>query len=369
MYGYDLNKRVQTIFAVAALYVICLKAHQSNAAATVDRSLAYAKAQAIKKSGGNPATSSYFQRDPYGPDTYAFGFEVNDNRTGNVQFRDERRYVNGSVEGSFGHVRPDGRVIVTHFLSDNERGFLHDTRTFEAGEHEKWQAHWPTKRPDIHMQRPHDMPTGAVVYDKDLHLNLTNSQTPENLANAIKDQHGIDVNMSGNAPENIGHAALQDIIDGKIPLQTVPGKAETHIGFETVNDLLPSDFPIVPFKLPSMLGDEVGASKQQKSANDEQANKKNVQDKYNKAKANNAEKNLSVDMLKKNVTQAVKSKTVDVGTKSNNMNNQTVTDKPLPSNVTPKDAASANDAWYQQLIEDTRNEFLNNLPDLQQEGS
>lgn len=48
------------------LFQLCLKAHHSNAAPTTDRSFAYAKAQAIRKSGGNPDTSSYFRRDPYG---------------------------------------------------------------------------------------------------------------------------------------------------------------------------------------------------------------------------------------------------------------------------------------------------------------
>ncbi|XP_017473255.1 PREDICTED: uncharacterized protein LOC108364175 [Rhagoletis zephyria] len=343
-----LKRRLRVIFAVAVLHVLCLKAHYSNAADLSNRSLAYAKAQAIKKTGGSPATSSYFQRDPFGPNTYAFGFEVNDNRTGNVQFRDERRYVNGTVEGSFGHVRPDGRVIVTHFLSDSERGFLHDTRTFEAADHRKWQTHWPTKRPSIHTQHPPDMPTGDVVYDKDLHLNVTNSKTPEKTANAIKDQHGIDVNATGSATGDIMHTAVQDIIDGKVPLHTVPGKTESHVGFETVNDFLPTDFPIVPFQLPPMLDHTT-----------EKSEVKASQDKYNKAKANNAEKAMNTEMLKSSVkvangTQASKSNAAVVKIKSENV-------KPLPLTEVTKDAANGNDAWYQQLIDETRNQFLNNF--------
>ncbi|XP_050332771.1 uncharacterized protein LOC126760968 isoform X2 [Bactrocera neohumeralis] len=389
MSAYELSKLVQVRFAVFLL-LLSLKAHYTEAAPTTDRSFAYAKAQAIKKSGGNPDTSSYFRRDPYGANTYAFGFEVNDNRTGNIQFRDERRYVNGSVEGSFGHVRPDGRVIVTHFLSDKERGFLHETRTFESGDSQQWKAHWPTKRPSILMQRPQDVPTGAVVYDKDLHLNVTNSKVPESLANALNEQHAIDVNAGAHAEDAMGNLAIQDIIDGKVPLQMKPAKAETHIGFESVHDFLPTHFPIVPFILPPMLGGlgvsgEKALPKNASSPSGHEAKQKQQHTKYNEAKINNSEKIVNVKELEKSavnktkVTSSTKapqttkaphlttkaphltSKAPLLATKADNAH--IAKEQPTPLTKVPENATFVNGTWYQQLIDQSRNEFLSNLPD------
>uniref|UniRef100_A0A0K8UQ84 Cuticle protein 6 n=1 Tax=Bactrocera latifrons TaxID=174628 RepID=A0A0K8UQ84_BACLA len=371
MSAYELSKRVQIRFAVVVvLLLLCLKTHYTEAAPTTDRSFTYAKAQAIKKSGGNPDTSSYFRRDPYGANTYAFGFEVNDNRIGNIQFRDERRYVNGSVEGSFGHVRPDGRVIVTHFLSDNERGFLHETRTFESGDNQQWKAHWPTKRPSILMQRPQDMPTDAVVYDKDLHLNVTNSKVPEPLANALNEQHAIDVNAGTHAEDVMGDLAIQDIIDGKVPLQMKPAKAETHIGFESVHDFLPTNFPIGPFILPPMLGG-LGVSgdkampKNASSPTGHESKQNQQQIKYNEAKVNNSEKFVNVQELEKSASNKTK---VAFSTKAPLLASEAgsahiATEQPTPLTKVPESAAFVNGIWYQQLIDQSRNEFLSNLPD------
>lgn len=279
--------------------------------------------------------------------------------------------MNGSVEGSFGHVRPDGRVIVTHFLSDNERGFLHETRTFEAGDTQQWQAHWPTKRPSILMQRPQDMPTGAVVYDKDLHLNVSNSKVPEQLASALNEQHGIDVNAGAYAENGLGNLAIQDIIDGKVPLQTKPGKTETHIGFQAVNDFLPTNFPIAPFILPPMLGDlSVGGEQAPtKNTSDPMTDEtKKKQNKYNVAKENNSEKSVNVQMLEKsalnNTMFATSTKAPLLTTKATNNNNdeQIVTEQPTPLTKVTENAAGVNSTWYQQLIDQSRNAFLNNLP-------
>ncbi|KAF6211446.1 hypothetical protein GE061_011958 [Apolygus lucorum] len=66
--------------------------------------------------------TSYSKTDHNGPGTYVFGYDLEDPKTGNIQFRQEEKYDNGTVMGSYGHVDPDGNAIITHYVAD-ENGY------------------------------------------------------------------------------------------------------------------------------------------------------------------------------------------------------------------------------------------------------
>lgn len=55
-----------------------------------------------------------------GPGTYAFGYDLEDPKTGNIQFRQEEKYMNGTVVGSYGYVDPDGNARITHYVADED---------------------------------------------------------------------------------------------------------------------------------------------------------------------------------------------------------------------------------------------------------
>uniref|UniRef100_A0A182Q0G0 Cuticular protein RR family n=1 Tax=Anopheles farauti TaxID=69004 RepID=A0A182Q0G0_9DIPT len=125
--------------------------------------------------------------DPYGPGTYAFGYEVEDPQTGNVQFRDEEKLKNGTVRGSYGYMQPDGSVIITNFVAD-DGGYRAKTEIKRANG--QTIASFPAPAPSVghgaqdryfpvyDQQASTINPAVAAVLQQQQHMNLNPTYNP-----------------------------------------------------------------------------------------------------------------------------------------------------------------------------------------------
>ncbi|KAJ8969618.1 hypothetical protein NQ317_005529 [Molorchus minor] len=64
--------------------------------------------------------TNYNSFQPKGFGTYAFGYDIEDPESNNIQYRDEERHLNGSITGSYGYLRPDGIVQIVHYVADDK---------------------------------------------------------------------------------------------------------------------------------------------------------------------------------------------------------------------------------------------------------
>ncbi|XP_028030362.1 larval cuticle protein 1-like [Bombyx mandarina] len=65
----------------------------------------------------------YYVRNVNGsPGTYSFGYDILDPNTGNSQYRNEERYPNGTVTGSYGYVDAAGKPQRFRYVAD-EKGY------------------------------------------------------------------------------------------------------------------------------------------------------------------------------------------------------------------------------------------------------
>ncbi|XP_017135406.1 uncharacterized protein LOC108151358 [Drosophila miranda] len=301
------------------LFVLIIKVYATLANPLAAKSEAYSKT-AAKNAGRKAKVTNYFLHEPYGPNTYAFGYEIDDPQTQNIQFRDERRFVNGSVQGSYGYVRPDGLIEVTKYRADENGGFLAQTQSFQPGD-EQAKTVWPTQRPEIIADRQKVQSPANVTWDPKSHLNVSVSHVAADVAKQLKEQHGLDLNHIDVAKDVLKPAVL-DVVQGKAPLNN---KTKEGTPFQPVQNVIPNRFPI--FMLPADT-DPIKATTEEPAANSNP--------KYNRAKTNNAEKAPQVEVPESGLLPP----------------------RPLV-NEPPGDAN-----WYQRIIDANRREFLANLPNL-----
>ncbi|EDW68930.2 uncharacterized protein [Drosophila virilis] len=278
--------------------------------------------------------SNYFLHEPYGPKTYAFGYEVEDAQSGNIQFRDERRFLNGSIEGSYGYVRPDGYVQVTRYRSNEESGYLAHSQSYAPGD-QRVDFIWPTQRPDL-LKVQHEMqPAVNISWDPKSHLNVSVDQVEHKVAQQLKQQHGLDLNHI-NVAQDVLQPAVLDIVNGKTPLTT---QANGSLAFETLHNFIDNDLPLVPFELPA---EELLTTTTTTTLATTLAplGKRTTLGTYNKAKSNNDEKAPQVATVVISTTLP-------------------------PPRPLVNDNSNAS-SWYHKIIQANRREFLEHLPNLHQ---
>ncbi|XP_018561041.1 larval cuticle protein 1-like isoform X2 [Anoplophora glabripennis] len=77
--------------------------------------------------------TDYNAFEPQGPGTYSFGYDIEDPEKDNIQFRDEERFPNGTIKGSYGYLRPDGMVQIVHYTAD-ENGYRAKFESYPRGQ-------------------------------------------------------------------------------------------------------------------------------------------------------------------------------------------------------------------------------------------
>ncbi|XP_020816949.1 uncharacterized protein LOC110190680 [Drosophila serrata] len=300
------------------LIVLITKVYATLASPAPAKTEVYAKTPA-KNESAKAKVSQYFLHEPYGPNTYAFGYEIDDPQTHNSQFREERRFVNGSIQGSYGYARPNGVIQVTQYTADEKKGYSAQMHNYKMGD-EKVKAVWPTQRPDILVDRSKVESPANITWDPMSHLNVSVTHVADHVAKQLKEQHGLDLNHI-DVTKDVLKPDVLNVIQGKTPNQVMP-----------IQNVIPQQFPIAPFQLPTEQEVTKATTESGKSAEPQ----KSETSKYNKAKANNAEKAPQVEEAESSLPPP----------------------KPL-DNATPNHAN-----WQQRTIEANRREFLANLPDL-----
>lgn len=261
-----------------------------------------------------------------------------------MQFRDERRYLNGSVQGSYGYLRPDALIQVTRYSADKEGGYSAHTQSYAPGDPLQ-DAAWPTPLPQL-LINPNQLPPAVnVTWDAKSHLNLSVDELEDALVEELKTKHGLD--LFHIDVEHDLQPELLDIVNGKTPLREQPNGS---LAFEKLQHAIPDVLPLVPFQLPAeqlltteatQAATDTTATTTREGATTEEGGA-TIANKYNKAKSNNDAK----------APQVAAPVTTTAGT------------LPPPRPLVNPSGNSNSSDWYQQIIQANRREFLEHLPNL-----
>ncbi|CAG4941717.1 unnamed protein product [Parnassius apollo] len=82
----------------------------------------YSAPRIARLSLAEPFSRYYFNRVQGYPGAYTFGYDISDPGTGNMQYRNEERYPNGTVVGSYGYLDPFGSTRRYQYVAD-EKGY------------------------------------------------------------------------------------------------------------------------------------------------------------------------------------------------------------------------------------------------------
>ncbi|KAI9575259.1 hypothetical protein GQX74_013099 [Glossina fuscipes] len=178
-------------------------------------------------SGLTTQLSNYYQTNLYGSHTYSFGYEINNKASGKIQFRNESKYGNNAVQGSYGYLQRDRGLILTHHFT---------ARADDCSGQMK-------------IRKPVEDDITSIVDQINIKQNLTDVLLP---VEPIKTKQGINLNPAKLEKEIINSVVLKTI-DGTLPLK---GIAKHIKGFENlktkpVHKFIPTAFPIIPFQLPT----------------------------------------------------------------------------------------------------------------------
>uniref|UniRef100_A0A1A9Z8X3 Cuticle protein 6 n=1 Tax=Glossina pallidipes TaxID=7398 RepID=A0A1A9Z8X3_GLOPL len=189
-------------------------------------------------------TSDYYQSNLYGPHTYTFGYMVNNKASGNIQFRNESKYGNNTVQGSYGYVQPDQGLIVTHHFTDRADDYSDQVKVVKPGGEVSSQTINLTK---INGKDVEENIT-SIIDQINTQLNLTDVLLP---VEPIKAQDGINLNPAKLEKELINPVVLETV-NGTLPLEgiTKDEKGFDNLQAKPVHKFVPTGFPLIPFQFP-----------------------------------------------------------------------------------------------------------------------
>lgn len=169
---------------------------------------------------------------------------VNDKANGNIQFRNESKYDNNTVQGSYGYVQPDQSLIVTHHFTDRADDYSGQVKVMKTGGEVSSQT---INRTKINGKDVEENVT-SIVDQMNTELNLTDVLLP---VEPIKAKDGINLNPAKLEKELINPVVLETL-NGTLPMEgiTKDEKGFDNLQAKPVHKFIPTGFPIIPFQFP-----------------------------------------------------------------------------------------------------------------------